>query len=69
MLWIYSENDTYFAPAVARGMHEAYSTAGGKARFVMLPPIGNDGHTLANRWAGLEFWRPVVERWLENPTE
>jgi pimeloyl-ACP methyl ester carboxylesterase len=68
VLWVYSENDTYFAPSLASRMHDAYVKSGGKARFVMLPPFGDDGHLIAGRWGGLETWREVVDRWLESPT-
>ena len=30
-LWIYPANDTYFAPALAEQMHEAFTGAGGRA--------------------------------------
>src|ERR1044072_4646783 len=33
MLWIYSENDTFFGPALSKRMHEAYVAAGGKAAY------------------------------------
>src|SRR5215831_12034750 len=44
MLWIYSENDTYFGPDLAKRMHAAFTGAGGNAEFHMLPPFGSDGH-------------------------
>ena len=30
-LWIYTANDTFFAPALAEQMHEAFSGSGGRA--------------------------------------
>ena len=33
-LWIYSANDRYFGPALARRMHAAFVAAGGRAEFV-----------------------------------
>jgi pimeloyl-ACP methyl ester carboxylesterase len=68
VLWLYSENDTYFSPTLARRMHGAYVKSGGKARFVMLRPFGDDGHLIATRWGGVASWRAIVDRWLENPT-
>jgi hypothetical protein len=46
MLWIYSENDTYFGPDLAKRMHEAFTATGGNAEFQMLPPFGSDGHLI-----------------------
>jgi dienelactone hydrolase len=44
MLWIYIENDTFFGPALSKRMHEAFTAAGGKAEYHLVPPFGNDGH-------------------------
>ncbi|MCD6073668.1 MAG: prolyl oligopeptidase family serine peptidase, partial [Rhodospirillales bacterium] len=46
MLWVYSENDTYFGPNLARNMFAAYTGAGGKADLTMMPPFSTDGHGL-----------------------
>ena len=43
-LWIYSENDLYFGPDLARRMHAAFVAAGGNAEFMKAPPVGADGH-------------------------
>lgn len=45
-LWLYAENDSYFAPALASRMAAAYRAAGGRAEFHMLPPLQVDGHRL-----------------------
>ena len=45
MLWVYTENDSYFAPALAKSMYEAFAAAGGKADFRPLPPFAKDGHS------------------------
>lgn len=54
-LWIYAENDTYFAPALSRTMADAFVEAGGRADYVMLPPVGNEGHGAirSNAWRGV----------------
>jgi dienelactone hydrolase len=65
MLWIYSENDTFFGPALSRRMHEAYVGAGGKAEYHMLPPFGNDGHFLIGSADAIPLWAPVVDAFLE----
>lgn len=62
MLWVYSENDRYFAPQVSRRWHAAYVAAGGRAELQMLPPFGTDGHSLFTR--GVDLWAPVVDAFL-----
>jgi dienelactone hydrolase len=42
MLWIYTENDRYFGPALARKMRDAFAGAGGQVDFVLMPPFGTD---------------------------
>jgi dienelactone hydrolase len=63
-LWIYCENDTYFPPWLGRQMCQAYGEAGGKARMVLLPPFGGEGHYLFNDWQGAPLWTPIVSRFL-----
>ena len=65
MLWIYSENDTFFGPALSKRMHEAYVGAGGKAEYHMLPPFGNDGHFLIGSADAIPLWAPLVDAFLE----
>jgi dienelactone hydrolase len=60
MLWIYTENDSYFSPAIARSMHKAFTGNGGKAQFHMLAPFEEDGHRLLSRKSGVAVWEPVV---------
>jgi hypothetical protein len=38
MLWIYTENDRYFAPALARSLYDAFTRNGGKAEFEQVGP-------------------------------
>ena len=65
MLWIYSENDTYFGPELAKRMHEAFTAAGGRAEYHMLPPFGNDGHFLIDSLDGIPLWAPLVSKFLD----
>ena len=44
MLWFYIENDTFFGPDLSKRMYDAYTTAGGKAEYHLMPPFGSDGH-------------------------
>jgi len=66
MLWIYAENDTFFGPALSRRMHDAYTGAGGKAEYHMLPPFGSDGHFLIGSADSIPMWAPLVSRFLES---
>jgi len=64
-LWIYSENDSYFPPRLAREMHAAFQRAGGRGEFIMLPPFCEEGHFLFTDVRGLALWTPVVSRFLK----
>src|SRR4029079_4117986 len=44
MLWIYIENDTFCGPALSNRMREAFTAAGGKVEYHLMPPFGNEGH-------------------------
>ena len=65
MLWIYTENDTFFGPDLSKRMHEAYTGAGGNAEYHMLPPFGDDGHFLITSPDGIPLWAPLVGRFLD----
>jgi dienelactone hydrolase len=62
MLWIYAANDSYFAPDLVRRMHDAFTSAGGHAQLISLPPFGDDGHYLFSR--GVATWAPIVDDFL-----
>jgi dienelactone hydrolase len=65
MLWIYTENDTFFGPDLSRRMHEAYTGAGGSAEYHMLPPFGGDGHFLIDSAEAIPLWAPFVSGFLD----
>jgi len=65
MLWIYIENDTFFGPALSKKMHEAYTGAGGRAEYYMLPPFGSDGHFLIDSADAIPLWAPLVSQFLD----
>jgi dienelactone hydrolase len=65
MLWIYIENDTFFGPALSKRMHEAFTAAGGKAEYHLLPPFGSDGHFLIGSADSIPMWSPLVSQFLE----
>jgi len=64
MLWVYAENDSFFAPAIATALYSAYSQNGGKAEFERPGPFGNDGHRLFFGPGGSQVWGPPVARYL-----
>jgi dienelactone hydrolase len=65
MLWIYIENDTFFGPALSKRMHDAFTAAGGKAEYHLLPPFGNEGHFLIGSSDAIPIWSPLVSKFLE----
>jgi dienelactone hydrolase len=67
MLWVYTANDSYFAPSLAAAMHRAYTAAGGRAEFHALPAWGRDGHLLFTSRGGSATWGPLMERFLGLP--
>jgi dienelactone hydrolase len=64
-LWLYSESDDYFGPALSRRMAEAFSGAGGRAEFHLLPPLPQ-GHRLINSGDAFVLWAPILEKFLAN---
>jgi dienelactone hydrolase len=65
MLWIYIENDTFFGPALSKRMHDAFTAAGGKAEYHLLPPYGNEGHFLIGSSEAIPIWSPLVSKFLD----
>lgn len=63
MLWIYSENDLFFWPELARRFHAAFQASGGRAKFEAAPPFGRDGHSLFSP-AGSPLWIPMINGFL-----
>ena len=64
-LWIYAENDSFFAPEIARDMHTAFVRAGGQAQLEQVEPFGRDGHMLFDTQGGARIWGPLFERYLQ----
>jgi dienelactone hydrolase len=69
MLWIYTQNDSYFAPPIANAMYRAFTSAGGIAEFAQPGPYGTDGHRLFFGPGGSAVWGPLVERYLAQRRE
>lgn len=59
-IWLYSENDHYFGPALARKFLSAFQAGGAEVDFVSLPPSGEDGHSSFLR-AKDNWYGPVLE--------
>ncbi len=63
-VWLYAENDHYFAPPLARAMFEAYrAKARAPIAFVDLPPFDDDGHFTIMR-GDPKIWAPAVDKFL-----
>jgi dienelactone hydrolase len=61
MLWIYSENDHWFPPAMTHKFDEAFRAGGGTDQLVMVPPYREDGHAY---YYDVAAWTPIVEDFL-----
>lgn len=62
-LWLYSANDRFFGPSLARRMYDAFVRSGGKAEFVEAPATGLDGHSYFAH--AVDDWAPRVRRFLQ----
>lgn len=62
-LWLYSENDKIFPPVTGKSFFSAYTSAGGKGSFIVMPPFGTNGHYFMNT-APEEFWWKTVADFL-----
>jgi dienelactone hydrolase len=62
-LWIYSENDHYFSPALAREMLSAFTRAGGHGDLIVAPPYGKEGHGMVVQGPP-ELWQDAVDNFL-----
>ena len=65
MLWFYIENDTFFGPALSKRMHDAFTAAGGRAEYHLMPPFGNEGHFFVGSPDTIPMWSPLVEKFLD----
>ncbi|SNS31288.1 Dienelactone hydrolase [Noviherbaspirillum humi] len=57
-LWIYTENDKYWGPALPREWFDAFRAAGGNGEFVRFPAHGENGHGFFS--AAPAEWRSTV---------
>lgn len=63
MLWVYTENDLLFGPALSGAMFNAFVGAGGKADYKLAPPFKDNGHYLFSM-DGTTTWAPYVDDFL-----
>jgi dienelactone hydrolase len=62
-LWIYADNDHFFAPTLARAIFDAFHGATpARATFIDAPACWRDGHVLIYRCP--EDWHAAVETFL-----
>jgi hypothetical protein len=64
MLWVYTMNDTFFRPEIARALYKAFTASGGRADFQQPASFDGDGHALFFGKGGSAIWGPLVERYL-----
>ena len=65
MLWIYTENDTFFGPELSKRMLAAFTAAGGHAEYHLFPPHGSDGHFFVGAADAVPIWSPLVGAFLD----
>ena len=61
-LWIYSQNDHFFGPDLARRMFAAFKSSGAPGELIIAPPYQRDGHNLI---FGQPMWRDAVYDFLK----
>ncbi len=64
MLWIYTENDSFFGPALSKRMYEAFRSAGGNAEYHLLPGFQDEGHYFIDAPEAVAIWAPIVTKFL-----
>jgi len=60
-LWLYADNDKLYEETLVREYYQAFTEAGGRARFELLHGIPGDGHLLR---LVPSRWRPVADEFL-----
>lgn len=63
MLWVYAQNDHFFAPVLAQQFKTAFAGSGGNVDFITAPAFGDDGHGLFSP-AGIPAWTGYVDAFL-----
>ncbi len=63
-LWLYSENDRYWGPDLPKKWFNGFVEAGGKARFVELPPYMDNGHGIFS--GAPSSWKSAFEDYVHD---
>jgi dienelactone hydrolase len=64
-IWLYSENDSYFAPEVARALAREWQDGGGNAQVHIFAAQKEDGHAIADDRADWDLWGDALEDFLD----
>ena len=64
VLMIYTQNDTFFGPALSKQLYQAWKEAGGIAEYHLLAPFKEDGHFLLGYPDSVPVWSPIVAKFL-----
>ena len=60
-LWLYADNDRLYGEALIREFYQAFTAAGGSARFELFQGVPGDGHLLR---LYPDRWRPIADQFL-----
>jgi dienelactone hydrolase len=60
-LWLYADNDRLYDEPLIREYHQAFTAAGGRARFELIHGVPGDGHLLR---LYVDRWRLVANEFL-----
>lgn len=60
-LWLYSQNDKLFPPMTGKSFFSAYTSAGGKGSFIVMPPFGTNGHVFMDSAPEAFWWQTVAD--------
>jgi dienelactone hydrolase len=63
-LWLYAENDSFFAPDLVRKLFAAWTGGGGKGELVFTAPFGDDGHFVFSE-SGRALWQQPIYDFLK----
>jgi dienelactone hydrolase len=63
-IWLYSENDSYFSPGVARALAHQWQLAGGRVQAHILSAQHHDGHLIADDRADWDLWGDVLDEFI-----
>ncbi|MSP49024.1 MAG: hypothetical protein EXQ95_06820 [Alphaproteobacteria bacterium] len=64
-LWLYTQNDSSFEPALSRRMADAYKAGGGNAEYLLLPAFKKEGHNMFANADGRALWTGPVAVFLK----